>query len=109
MNAEEAKIAKKVINDSITARGGCKMFSVAVGKAESCDCPKCQISDLDPQAIADKVNEFVRDGLPTCGRMTPIDPPKEESRYMQIHDGLYCTIHHRDLVSLGPPENLDMY
>lgn len=47
MTIDEARILKRLIREKIDVKGKCKMFSVALGKVDNCDCPLCQVDEMD--------------------------------------------------------------
>lgn len=55
---KEVRIIKKIINEKLIIKGKCKLLS----KGSKCDCPKCQIDNMDDNELKKLVNSFIDRG-----------------------------------------------
>lgn len=47
-------VKRQIVRD-LQINGQCKLLSVASGKLDQCDCPKCQIDRMTPQNIVQQL------------------------------------------------------
>jgi len=60
VNIKEIQILKRLITEKLDVRGQCKMFSVALGKVDKCQCALCQVDDMNSFRLLEEITFLSR-------------------------------------------------